>query len=180
VPRPARDAGVPRPPQVEERLGKDGALLRMAGWCTGPCLARVHATAKFPRTSRKTRETGGLWPLASVSGLTLLGRMCPQCACAVKGALDQRVEGPPEEEVDPLGSYLAGTRGDPRTRSPETEGLERRSSEFAGRNVSEARAGPERAVVEADLAHIQGRPCVQREGRRCIAGYSTGVVGRGM
>jgi hypothetical protein len=55
--------------------------------------------------------------------LTLLGRMCPQCECAVKGAPDQRVEVPPEEEVDPLGSYLAGTRGDPRTRSPETEGL---------------------------------------------------------
>jgi hypothetical protein len=107
-------------------------------------------------------------------------RMGRMCACAVKGALDQRVEVPPEEEVDPLGSYLAGTGGDSRTRSPETEGLERRSSEFAGRNVSEARAGPERAVVEADLAHIQGRPCVRREGRRSIAGRSTGVVGRGM
>lgn len=41
---------------------------------------------------------------------------------------------------------------------------ERRSSKLAGRNMSEARAGPERAIVEADLAHIQGRPCVQREG----------------
>jgi hypothetical protein len=29
-----------------------------------------------------------------------------------EGALDQRVEVPPEEEVDPLGSYLAGTSGD--------------------------------------------------------------------
>jgi hypothetical protein len=103
--------------------------------------------------------------------------MCPQCECAVKGAPDQRVEVPPEEEVDPLGSYLAGTRGDPRTRSPETEGLERRSSKLAGRNVSEARAGPERAIVEADLAHIQGRPRVRREGRRSVAGRSTGVVG---
>jgi hypothetical protein len=46
--------------------------------------------------------------------------------------------------------------------------------------VSEARAGPERAVVGADLAHIQGRPSTRREGRRSIAGCSTGVVGRGM
>lgn len=40
-----------------------------------------------------------------------------------EGALDQRVEVPPEEEVVSLGSYLAGTTGDRRTRSPETEGL---------------------------------------------------------
>jgi hypothetical protein len=81
------------------------------------------------------------------------GRLHPRVAAPVRphvppvcvrreGAPDQRVEVPPEEEVDPLGSYLAGTGGDSRTRSPETEGLERRSSEFAGRNVSEARAAP--------------------------------------
>jgi hypothetical protein len=89
----------------------------------------------------------------------------PSVCVRREGALDQRVEVPPEEEVDPLGSYLAGTRGDPRTRSPETEGLERRSSELAGRNVSEARAGPERAIVGADLTHIQGRLGTRREGR---------------
>ena len=31
--------------------------------------------------------------------------------------------------------------------------------------MSEARAGPERAVVEADLTHIRGRPCARRKGR---------------
>jgi hypothetical protein len=55
-----------------------------------------------------------------------------------EGAHHQWVEVPPEEEVDPLGSYLAGTSGDRRTRSPEKEGLERRSSKHVGRNASEA------------------------------------------
>jgi hypothetical protein len=64
--------------------------------------------------------------------------------------LHQRVKVPPEELSIHLGSHRAVKAGDYLSRSPEEEGLERRLSECAGRNASEARAGPEMTDVEAD------------------------------
>lgn len=49
-----------------------------------------------------------------------------------------RVKVPPEELSMHLGSHRAVKVGDPLSRSPEEEGLERRLSECAGRNASEA------------------------------------------
>jgi hypothetical protein len=56
----------------------------------------------------------------------------------VRVHLNQRVEVPPEELSIHLGSHRAGRVGDYLTRSPEEESLERRLSEYAGRNASEA------------------------------------------
>jgi hypothetical protein len=52
--------------------------------------------------------------------------------------LHQRVKVPPEELSIHLGSHRAVKVGDYLSRSPEEEGLERRLSEYAGHNASEA------------------------------------------
>jgi len=65
---------------------------------------------------------------------------------------------PPEEVSVHLGSYLGGESGQPgHVEAPGTKGPRGGSSKRAGRNVSESRAGLERAVVDADSALTGGR-----------------------
>ena len=77
-----------------------------------------------------------------------------------EGALHQRVQVPPEELSMRLGSCRARSRFPKRPwfRSPETKASERGLSKHAGRNTSEAGAGPERTDVDADPSEVWGRP----------------------
>jgi len=44
--------------------------------------------------------------------------MRPQCACAVRGHLTRGWKSRPSKKSPPFGRYLAGMKGDLRTRSP--------------------------------------------------------------
>lgn len=96
--------------------------------------------------------------------------------CVVRVHLHPRVKIPPEELLIHLGSHRAWREGDLPTRSPEEEGPERRPSERAGRNESEARAGSERDAVDADPSCLWGRPRCQAEAID-HAWRSTGILG---
>jgi len=72
--------------------------------------ARAHATVSLPRASYAPWATEQLGPLASVSGLTWLGRMCPQCACAVKVHLTSGWKSRPRRKSSPSVAIWRGRR----------------------------------------------------------------------
>jgi hypothetical protein len=76
-----------------------------------------------------------------------------------EGAIDQRMEVPPEQLLVRLRSYPGHKRGNPACGSLG----DRRSpkgwvSKPAGCNASEFRAGLEREVLDADPPELRGRP----------------------
>jgi hypothetical protein len=110
------------------------------------------------------------------SGLTSFAAEPESLGCATEGAENQRMKVPPEKLSVHLGSYPGGRRGNPVGRSPgDRRPTSGGSSNRTGRNVSESRAGLERAVVDADRSLTAGRPMYCGQGPK----HAPAVVHRG-
>jgi len=123
---------------------------------------------EFPRF-RQRRADAGKVP-AGTRLLHCAGRPAPlraRFSAPCKGARHQQVEVLPEELSMHLGSYLAREAvGDHRREAQRQKSSERRASKRAGSNLSEARAGPESNVADADPAEPRRRPTLLGEGNR--------------